>query len=63
MFLKFILKDPRIRDPSYIPSYFLNKNQKSVSLQFLNLKQLVGLLGWGISPSQGRYSHRTTHTA
>jgi hypothetical protein len=26
-----------------------------VLLQFLNLRQLVGLLGRGISPSQGRY--------
>jgi hypothetical protein len=24
-----------------------------VSLQLLNLRQAVGLLGWGISPSQG----------
>jgi hypothetical protein len=28
-----------------------------VSLQFLNLRQSVGLLGLGISPSQGRYLH------
>jgi hypothetical protein len=26
-----------------------------VSLQFVHLRQSVGLLGWGISPSQGRY--------
>jgi hypothetical protein len=26
-----------------------------ISLQFLNLRQSVGLLGRGISPSQGRY--------
>jgi hypothetical protein len=31
-----------------------------VSLQFLDLRELVGLLGWGISPAQGRYLHRTT---
>jgi hypothetical protein len=30
-----------------------------VSLQFLNLRQLVGLLGWDISPSQGRYLTQT----
>jgi hypothetical protein len=29
---------------------------------FLILGQSVGLLGWGISPSQGRYIHRTTQT-
>jgi hypothetical protein len=29
-----------------------------VSLQFLNLKQSVGLLGWGISPSQGHYLNK-----
>jgi hypothetical protein len=28
------------------------------SLRFLNLRQLVGLLGRGISPPQGRYLHR-----
>jgi hypothetical protein len=33
-----------------------------VSLQFLNLRQLVGLLGRGISPSQGCYLHRITQT-
>jgi hypothetical protein len=33
-----------------------------VSLQFLNLRKSVGLLGQGISPSQGRYLHRTTQT-
>jgi hypothetical protein len=32
------------------------------SLQFLNLRQSVGLLGWGISQSQGHYLHRTTQT-
>jgi hypothetical protein len=35
--------------------------KRFVSLQFLNLRQSVGLLGWGISPKQGRYLHRTTH--
>jgi hypothetical protein len=30
-----------------------------VPLQFLNLRQSVGPLGWGISPAQGRYLHRT----
>jgi hypothetical protein len=29
--------------------------KRFVSLQFLNLRQSVGLLGRGISPSQGRY--------
>jgi hypothetical protein len=29
--------------------------KRFVSLQFLNLRQSVGLFGWGISPSQGRY--------
>jgi hypothetical protein len=33
-----------------------------VSLQFLNLRQSVGLLGRGISQTQGRYLHRTTQT-
>jgi hypothetical protein len=33
-----------------------------VSFQFLNVRQSIGLLGRGISPSQGRYLHRTTQT-
>jgi hypothetical protein len=33
--------------------------KRFVSLQFLNLRQLVGLLGRGISPSQGRYLTQT----
>jgi hypothetical protein len=33
-----------------------------VSLQFLNFRQLVGLPGQGLSPSQGHYLHRTTQT-
>jgi hypothetical protein len=33
-----------------------------VSLQFLNLRQTVGLLGRGISLTQGRYLRRTTPT-
>jgi hypothetical protein len=33
-----------------------------VSLQFLNLRQSVGLLEWGISPSQGHHLNRTTQT-
>jgi hypothetical protein len=32
-----------------------------VSLQFLNLRQLIGLLGQGIIPTQGHYLHSTTH--
>jgi hypothetical protein len=32
--------------------------KRFVSIQFLNLRQSVGLLGRGISPSQGRYLHR-----
>jgi hypothetical protein len=31
--------------------------KRFVPLQFLNLRHSVGLLGWGISPSQGRYLH------
>jgi hypothetical protein len=31
--------------------------KRFVSLLFLNLRQSVGLLGRGISPSQGRYQH------
>jgi hypothetical protein len=34
----------------------------SISRQFHNFRQLVGLLGQGISPSQGHYLHRTTQT-
>jgi hypothetical protein len=34
----------------------------AVSLQFLNLRQSVGLLWRGISPPQGSYLHRTTQT-
>jgi hypothetical protein len=33
--------------------------KRFVSLQFLNLRHSVGLLGRGISPSQGRYLTRT----
>jgi hypothetical protein len=33
-----------------------------VSLQFLNLRESVGLLGRGIRASQGHYLHRTTQT-
>jgi hypothetical protein len=29
-----------------------------LSLQFLDLRHFVGVLVWGISPSQGRYPHR-----
>jgi hypothetical protein len=36
--------------------------KRFVSLQFLNLEKSVGLLGRGISPSQGRYLSRTTET-
>jgi hypothetical protein len=36
--------------------------RRFVSLQFLNIRQSVRLLRWGISPSQGRYLHRTTQT-
>jgi hypothetical protein len=36
--------------------------KRFVSLQFLNLRQSLGFLGRGISPSQGRYLHRTTQT-
>jgi hypothetical protein len=35
--------------------------KRFVSLQFLNLRQSVGLLGRGISPSQGRYLHTGQH--
>jgi hypothetical protein len=33
--------------------------QRFVSLEFFNLRQLVGFLGWGISPWQGRYLAQT----
>jgi hypothetical protein len=33
--------------------------KRFVSLQFLNLRHSVGLLGLGISPSQGRYLTQT----
>jgi hypothetical protein len=33
--------------------------KRFVSLQFLNLKQSVGLLGRGVSPSQGPYLTET----
>jgi hypothetical protein len=36
--------------------------KRFVSLQSLNLRQSVGLLGGGINPTQGRYLHRTTQT-
>jgi hypothetical protein len=32
--------------------------KRFVSLSFLTIRQSVGLLGWGIGPSQGRYVHR-----
>jgi hypothetical protein len=34
----------------------------SFHFSFLILGQSVGLPGWGVSPSQGRYLHRTTQT-
>jgi hypothetical protein len=34
--------------------------KRFVSLQILDLRKSVGLLGWGISPSQGRYLHTNT---
>jgi hypothetical protein len=34
--------------------------KRFVSLQFLNLRQSVGLLGRGFSPSQSRYVHTNT---
>jgi hypothetical protein len=36
--------------------------KRFVSLQFLNLRQSVGLLGRRITPNQGCYLHRTTQT-
>jgi hypothetical protein len=36
--------------------------KRFVSFQFPNLRQSVGLLGRGISPSHGRYLHWTTQT-
>jgi hypothetical protein len=36
--------------------------KRFVSLQFLNLRQSVGLFGRGISPTQGRYLNRPTQT-
>jgi hypothetical protein len=35
--------------------------KRFVSLQFLNLRQSVGLLGWGISQSQGGFLHTEQH--
>jgi hypothetical protein len=53
--------------PTYLYSCCSHLEHKAsvkrfVSLQFLNFRQSVGLLGLGISPSQGRYLHRTTQT-
>jgi hypothetical protein len=36
--------------------------KRFISLQLLDFRQSVGLLGRGISPSEGRYLHRTTQT-
>jgi hypothetical protein len=36
--------------------------KRFVSLQFLKLTQSTGLLGRGMSPTQGRYRHRTIQT-
>jgi hypothetical protein len=36
--------------------------KRFVSLQFLNVRQSIGLLGRGIRPVQGHYLHRTTQT-
>jgi hypothetical protein len=36
--------------------------KRLISLQFIIFRQSVGLLGRRISPSQGRYLHRTTQT-
>jgi hypothetical protein len=36
--------------------------KRFVSLQFLNLIESAGLLGRGITPSQGRYLHWTSQT-
>jgi hypothetical protein len=41
---------------------FLNIRRLVGLLQFLNIRRLVGLLGRGISPSQGRFLHRITQT-
>jgi hypothetical protein len=37
--------------------------KRFVSLQFLNLRQSVGLLRRGISPTQGRYLHKHRQTS
>jgi hypothetical protein len=46
----------------YLPIYFLllprTYVKRFVSLQFLNLRQSIGLLGRWISQTQGRYLHR-----
>jgi hypothetical protein len=34
--------------------------KRFVSLQFVNVRQSVGLLGRGMSPSQGRHPHTNT---
>jgi hypothetical protein len=44
------------------PTWRIGHPRNAVSLQFLNLRQSVGLLGWEISPSQGHYIHRKPQT-
>jgi hypothetical protein len=53
----------------YLPIYSCCSNlehrasvKRFVSLQFLNLRHSLGLLGRVISPTEGRYLHRTTKT-
>jgi hypothetical protein len=57
--------------PIYLSIYFCScfshlehraSVKRFVSLQFLNLRQSVGLLGKGISQTQGHYLHRRTQT-
>jgi hypothetical protein len=46
----------------WLPLVVQSIHETLVSFQFLNLRQSVGLLGRGISPSQGRYlAYTDTH--
>jgi hypothetical protein len=44
------------------PTWSIGHPEKLIPLQFLDLRQLIGLLGWGISPSQGCYLTQTQNT-
>jgi hypothetical protein len=44
-----------------VPTWSVGHPWKSVPLQFIKLRQSVGLLRRGISPTQGRYLHTEQH--